>query len=68
MGLPPIRYFTERRIAAAAWRLATSDEEIADIATATGFANRFHFSRIFSRQLGCGPAAYRRSRQQAAPR
>jgi transcriptional regulator GlxA family with amidase domain len=30
-----------------------------EIAAAAGFCDRFHFSRIFKKQLGVGPARYR---------
>lgn len=67
MGQSPARYLMQRRTAAAAWRLASGDETIPTVAEACGFRNRYHFSRVFAAQLGCGPAAYRRLRQQAAP-
>jgi len=61
VGQTPARYVLERRIATAAQRLVFSDESIEQIAQATGFPNRFSFSRAFSRQMGVGPAGYRRT-------
>ena len=60
-GRTPSRYIQERRIAIAADRLIASDQDIAAIATATGFANRFHFTRVFTRLMGVPPATYRRT-------
>lgn len=64
IGQTPAAWLRERRVAAAAERLRASDEPIDDVATACGFADRFHFSRVFARLLGCGPAAYRAARRQ----
>ncbi len=63
VGLTPAQYILERRTAVAAQRLAFSDESIEDIATACGFADRSHFTRIFTRRRGIAPAAYRRREQ-----
>lgn len=62
IGQTPAQYVIERRIAAASERLLFSDDSIEQIATATGFANRFHFSRTFARQMNTSPAAYRKAR------
>jgi AraC-like DNA-binding protein len=59
-GRTVMRWIQERRIAAAADRLLHSDEAVEAIAQATGFANRFHFTRIFTRHIGTPPVAYRR--------
>ncbi len=65
LGTTPGRWLQARRIAEAAGLLATGDLPIEAVATTVGFANRFHFSRIFARQVGEGPAAYRSRRQHA---
>lgn len=59
-GRTPMRYVQERRIARAADRLIHGEEGIDAIAKASGFANRFHFSRVFTRAIGTPPAQYRR--------
>lgn len=59
----PVAWLRERRVAVAAERLIAGDEPIEAVAAACGFADRFHFSRIFARLVGCGPAAYRRARR-----
>ena len=60
IGSPPARHVAERRISAAAHLLITTDQPIDEVATTIGFANRYHFSRVFHRILGISPAAYRR--------
>ena len=56
----PAEYVQRLRIRLAATRLGTTDESIEGIATQTGFANRHHFTRVFTLLMGIGPAAYRR--------
>ncbi|HYC57980.1 MAG TPA: AraC family transcriptional regulator [Thermoanaerobaculia bacterium] len=51
------------RIAFARRALASTDQPLADIALAAGFASQSHFSTSFRRATGESPAAYRRSRQ-----
>ena len=60
-GTAPQRYLRERRIAVAAERLLAGPEPIDGIAAGCGFANRYHFSRVFAQLMGVGPAAYRRA-------
>jgi AraC-like DNA-binding protein len=59
-GKPVMRWLQERRIAQAADRLLHSDESLEAISRACGFANRFHFTRVFTRLVGTPPATYRR--------
>lgn len=59
-GRTPMHYVQERRIARAADRLLHEDTSIETISRACGFANRFHFSRVFTRLIGTPPAQYRR--------
>jgi len=60
-GQTPARYATERRVAAAAERLAHSSESIEAIAERFGFADRFYFTRAFTRLMGVSPARYRKA-------
>ncbi len=39
-----------------------SNRSIDEIATQCGFADRYHFSRVFSRLMHCAPAAFRKLR------
>jgi len=61
-GRTPAAFVAERRIREACRRLALSADSIEQVAEAAGFANRHHFSRVFKRFAGCGPAEFRRGR------
>lgn len=63
MGQTPGQYVIERRVAAATQALAFTADSIEQIAERLGFANRFHFTRMFTRRMGIAPAAYRRQGQ-----
>lgn len=58
-GVPPLQYGLQLRLAAAAQLLAQSARSIDEIADNTGFTDRFHLSRHFSKHFGLPPAAYR---------
>lgn len=62
-GRTPMAYVRERRVAHAAELLLSGRLPIEAVAERCGFVNRHHFSRIFAGMVGCGPAAYRRTRQ-----
>ncbi len=59
VGMTPAEYGRERRVAIAARMLHNGRESIDEIAAATGFSDRFHFSRVFKSRLGVSPAKYR---------
>jgi len=61
-GRTPAAFVAERRIREACRRLTFTTESIEQVAEAVGFANRHHFSRVFKRHAGCGPARFRRDR------
>jgi AraC-like DNA-binding protein len=61
-GRTPGRYVQDRRLRRAADLLVSSDRGIEDIAQSCGFANRYHFTRVFSQRMGCPPARYRSDR------
>ncbi len=58
-GVPPAQYILDRRIAFAAEQLLLGQQGIAEIATASGFSDRYYFSRVFAKRMRCSPAAYR---------
>jgi AraC-like DNA-binding protein len=60
VGVTPALYVQRARIRTAAHSLARTTRSIDEIAAATGFKNRHHFSRVFKQHFHCGPAAYRR--------
>jgi AraC-like DNA-binding protein len=59
VGETPAQYIQDRRISVATQRLLFSDDTIDQIARESGFANRFYFSRVFTRRVGSSPAVYR---------
>lgn len=63
-GESPQCYCRRRRIERACELLHFSGDSMKEIAEATGFADRYHFSRVFKKILGFPPAAYRRGARQ----
>nr|WP_321412390.1 AraC family transcriptional regulator [uncultured Carboxylicivirga sp.] len=59
-GMSPQNYVRQKRIDTACILLHHSDESIDEIATKTGFTNRYHFTRIFKQVTGISPAKYRK--------
>lgn len=59
VGHSPYNFLLLKRIEKACILLHFSDTPIKQIAEATGFYDRYHFSRIFKRQHGMGPAEFR---------
>jgi AraC-like DNA-binding protein len=53
-------YVRRQRILLACRQLAGTCNPLAEIAVQTGFADQSHFNRVFKRQIGLTPAAYRR--------
>lgn len=60
LGVSPQRYVKRQRIETACMWLHHSDYSIDEIARRTGFADRFHFSRVFKQITGLAPAAYKK--------
>ncbi|MDO8542965.1 MAG: AraC family transcriptional regulator [Opitutaceae bacterium] len=60
----PAHYVQRLRIRLAATRLGFGEESVEEVAAATGFANRHHFTRVFSAMTGIGPGAYRKRHKQ----
>jgi AraC family transcriptional regulator, arabinose operon regulatory protein len=58
-GQTPSVYVTGTRIRLAQEALALTDRTIDQIAVSCGFPNRHYFSRVFAKQIGCGPAEFR---------
>lgn len=59
MGVSPAAYGRACRIEKACALLHDPAMGIKDIAAATGFADRYHFSRVFRQCRGMGPARFR---------
>lgn len=65
IGLSPGQFALERRVALAADALSRGDETLEEIAARLGFADRFHFSKVFKARVGMPPATYRRLHRPA---
>jgi signal transduction histidine kinase/AraC-like DNA-binding protein/ABC-type sugar transport system substrate-binding protein len=61
VGMTPIAYLNRYRIAQAKLLLTASDTSIGEVAAAVGFADSGYFSRMFRREVGVAPEAYRRT-------
>jgi signal transduction histidine kinase/AraC-like DNA-binding protein/ABC-type sugar transport system substrate-binding protein len=59
-GLTPITYLNRYRVNQARQLLAETNKSITDIALEVGFSNSGYFSRVFRREIGISPDAYRR--------
>jgi AraC-like DNA-binding protein len=59
VGCTPARHVQERRVSHAAELLARTHLTIDEIAERCGFANRFHFSRVFAQRMIEPPGRYR---------
>lgn len=60
MNVTPSRYVQQVRIREACHMLVDTDIAIDRIAQQLGFADRFHFSRIFKKHTDTSPASYRK--------
>jgi AraC-like DNA-binding protein len=61
-GASPRQWIIRQRIDAAMDKLLMTQDSLADIAIACGFAEQTHFTRTFTRLIGTSPAAWRRRR------
>jgi AraC family transcriptional regulator of arabinose operon len=61
-GRTPARYVQERRLERASQLLVSTDYSIDRIAEASGFANRYYFTRVFTQRMGLPPGRYRSER------
>ena len=59
-GHPPYRYLMRLRLEHAKHLLLMSDLPLVDVALRCGFASQSHFTRMFTRAVGCGPGVWRR--------
>ena len=61
-------FVRRQRVSQACRDLARGERSLSDIAADAGFSDQSHFTRIFKRQLGLTPAAYRQLTAQTAAR
>jgi len=60
-GLPPRRYQIILRMDRAKTLLATTDLSVTEIAAQLGYDDPGYFARLFGREVGCTPRAYRQN-------
>lgn len=60
VGVAPHAWLLQRRIDRAKALLRSSHAPLAETASACGFADQSHLSRVFARHVGCTPGAWRR--------
>ncbi len=59
LGVTPGDYLRGRRVRLAAERLLEPGARVKEVAAALGFADAFHFSRVFRAETGMSPRAWR---------
>lgn len=60
-GVSAIEYLAQLRTNAACEALTTTEQPVAEIASAAGFGNLSNFNRQFKKLVGCTPREYRRN-------
>ncbi len=58
-GISPIQYLNQKRIEVSKEALLNTDKRIHEIGSMVGFLNTSHFIRMFKKQTGVTPLAYR---------
>ena len=61
VGMTFVSYLNRYRVNQAKILLAESDKNVAEVAMAVGFSDNGYFTRVFRRQVGVTPDAYRRT-------
>jgi AraC-like DNA-binding protein len=60
LGSAPYEYVQKLRLEKAQQLLVRTDRSVGEIGQAVGHPDPYHFSRVFRRQVGVSPAAYRK--------
>jgi YesN/AraC family two-component response regulator len=61
LGVTPIAYLNRYRVLQARQLLTTTDKSVTEIALDVGFSDSGYFSRVFRREVGLSPEAYRQA-------
>ncbi len=61
IGITPLQYILEIRLANAQQLLTTTDYSVNEIAGIVGYENALYFSRLFHKHIGKSPKEYRKS-------
>lgn len=67
LGVPPLTYLNDWRMALARERLRDTDARLASIGASLGYASEFSFAAAFKRHHGTAPGRWRRTATAAAP-
>jgi AraC-like DNA-binding protein len=59
VGVPPMKYFMNLKMSAAADLLHTTHEPLAIVAAQVGFSDEYHFAKRFKQWSGVAPGTYR---------
>lgn len=65
LGISPMAYLSRYRINQARELLAAGELNVTEVAMVVGFADSAYFCRVFQREVGVAPGAYRRGRRPA---
>jgi transcriptional regulator GlxA family with amidase domain len=66
LAVSPMNYLTRYRVQQARTLLERGQMSVTEVALAVGFEDGAHFSRVFQREVGVAPAAYRRGKRAPA--
>jgi len=61
LGVTPIAYLNRYRVNRARQLLTDTDQSVTEIALQVGFSDSGYFSRVFRREVGLSPEAYRQA-------
>jgi AraC-like DNA-binding protein len=64
VGVPLVNYIERYRIRKARELLETTDKSVTEVAQEIGFTDSSYFGRVFRREVGVSPMAYRRGEQR----
>lgn len=67
LGVTPIAYLNRYRVNQAKRLLIETDKNITEIALEVGFSDSGYFSRVFRREVGRSPEAFRRASRESRP-
>lgn len=65
-GVPPASYIEKARLGRARTLLLKTDDPVKQIGAQVGYGDVHHFTRAFTRLVGCPPGTFRRTRGTAA--
>lgn len=68
LGMSPMRYLRQRRLARAAEHLTRTQRPVAEIGFQVGYDSEAAFSRVFKREYGCSPSAFRQGTRREGAR